>query len=192
MPVLFGQFFRVNITLTNCVTYRKEKTFLFVGTKPQASAAIAQEALNCNSYYVNHRWLGGMLTNWKTVSQRIDRLKNLEQQEQDGILDTLPKKEASGIRKELEKLRLHLNGIKDMPQIPDVMIVVDQKRELTAIKEAITLDIPVISILDTNCDPEIVDIPIPGNDDSIGSIKLILQTLSSNISAGKRSSQETE
>ena len=151
---------------------QKEKTFLFVGTKPQASAAIAQEALNCNSYYVNHRWLGGMLTNWKTVSQRIDRLKNLEQQEQDGILDTLPKKEASGIRKELEKLRLHLNGIKDMPQIPDVMIVVDQKRELTAIKEAITLDIPVISILDTNCDPEIVDIPIPGNDDSIGSIKL--------------------
>ena len=171
---------------------QKEKTFLFIGTKPQASAAIAQEALNCNSYYVNHRWLGGMLTNWKTVSQRIDRLKNLEQQEQDGILDTLPKKEASGIRKELEKLRLHLNGIKDMPQIPDVMIVVDQKRELTAIKEAITLDIPVISILDTNCDPEIVDIPIPGNDDSIGSIKLILQTLSSNISAGKRSSQETE
>ena len=171
---------------------QKEKTFLFVGTKPQASAAIAQEALNCNSYYVNHRWLGGMLTNWKTVSQRIDRLKNLEQQEQDGILDTLPKKEASGIRKELEKLRLHLNGIKDMPQIPDVMIVVDQKRELTAIKEAITLDIPVISILDTNCDPEIVDIPIPGNDDSIGSIKLILQTLSSNISAGKRSSQETD
>jgi small subunit ribosomal protein S2 len=171
---------------------QKEKTFLFVGTKPQASAAIAQEALNCNSYYVNHRWLGGMLTNWKTVSQRIERLKNLEQQEQDGILDTLPKKEASGIRKELEKLRLHLNGIKDMPQIPDVMIVVDQKRELTAIKEAITLDIPVISILDTNCDPEIVDIPIPGNDDSIGSIKLILQTLSSNISAGKRSSQETE
>ena len=171
---------------------QKEKTFLFVGTKPQASAAIAQEALNCNSYYVNHRWLGGMLTNWKTVSQRIDRLKNLEQQEQDGILDTLPKKEASGIRKELEKLRLHLNGIKDMPQIPAVMIVVDQKRELTAIIEAITLDIPVISILDTNCDPEIVDIPIPGNDDSIGSIKLILQTLSSNISAGKRSSQETE
>lgn len=137
---------------------QKEKTFLFVGTKPQASAAIAQEALNCNSYYVNHRWLGGMLTNWKTVSQRIDRLKNLEQQEQDGILDTLPKKEASGIRKELEKLRLHLNGIKDMPQIPDVMIVVDQKRELTAIKEAITLDIPVISILDTNCDPETTEV----------------------------------
>ena len=130
---------------------QKEKTFLFVGTKPQASAAIAQEALNCNSYYVNHRWLGGMLTNWKTVSQRIDRLKNLEQQEQDGILDTLPKKEASGIRKELEKLRLHLNGIKDMPQIPDVMIVVDQKRELTAIKEAITLDIPVMQGALPNC-----------------------------------------
>jgi small subunit ribosomal protein S2 len=169
---------------------QKEKTFLFVGTKPQASAAIAQEALNCNSYYVNHRWLGGMLTNWKTVSQRIDRLKNLEQQEQDGILDTLPKKEASGIRKELEKLRLHLNGIKDMPQIPDVMIVVDQKRELTAIKEAITLDIPVISILDTNCDPEIVDIPIPGNDDSIGSIKLILKTLGKSILNGAVNTNE--
>jgi small subunit ribosomal protein S2 len=171
---------------------QKGKTFLFVGTKPQASAAIAQEALNCNSYYVNHRWLGGMLTNWKTVSQRIERLKTLEQQEQDGIIDTLPKKEASGVRKELQKLRQHLNGIKDMPQIPDVMIVVDQKRELTAIKEAITLDIPVISILDTNCDPEIVDIPIPGNDDSIGSIKLILQTLSANISAGNRSFQEAD
>lgn len=171
---------------------QKGKTFLFVGTKPQASAAIAQEAINCSSYYVNHRWLGGMLTNWKTVSQRIERLKTLEQQEQDGIIDTLPKKEAAGVRKELQKLRQHLNGIKDMPQIPDVMIVVDQKRELTAIKEAITLDIPVISILDTNCDPEIVDIPIPGNDDSIGSIKLILQTLSANISAGNRSSQEDE
>ena len=167
---------------------QKEKTFLFVGTKPQASAAIAQEALNCNSYYVNHRWLGGMLTNWKTVSQRIDRLKNLEQQEQDGILDTLPKKEASGIRKELEKLRLHLNGIKDMPQIPDVMIVVDQKRELTAIKEAITLDIPVISILDTNCDPNMVDIPIPANDDAVRSIKLIISTLSDAIVAGKQAS----
>ena len=164
---------------------QKDKIFLFVGTKRQATAIIEQEAKNCNSYYVNHRWLGGMLTNWKTVCTRIERLKKLEQQEQDGIFDLLPKKEVASTRKELEKLRMHLNGIKDMPRIPDVMIVVDQRRELTAIKEAISLNIPVISILDTNCDPDIVDIPIPGNDDSIGSIKLLLNTLGSNILSGQ-------
>ena len=164
---------------------QKDKIFLFVGTKRQAAAIIEQEAKNCNSYYVNHRWLGGMLTNWKTVCTRIERLKKLEQQEQDGIFDLLPKKEVASTRKELEKLRMHLNGIKDMPRTPDVMIVVDQRRELTAIKEAISLNIPVISILDTNCNPDIVDIPIPGNDDSIGSIKLILKTLGSNILSGQ-------
>ena len=164
---------------------QKDKIFLFVGTKRQATAIIEQEAKNCNSYYVNHRWLGGMLTNWKTVCTRIERLKKLEQQEQDGIFDLLPKKEVASTRKELEKLRMHLNGIKDMPRTPDVMIVVDQRRELTAIKEAISLNIPVISILDTNCDPDIVDIPIPGNDDSIRSIKLILNTLGSNILSGQ-------
>ena len=164
---------------------QKDKIFLFVGTKRQAAAVIEQESKNCNSYYVNHRWLGGMLTNWKTVRTRIERLKKLEQQEQDGIFDLLPKKEVASTRKELEKLRMHLNGIKDMPRTPDVMIVVDQRRELTAIKEEISLNIPVISILDTNCDPDIVDIPIPGNDDSIGSIKLILKTLGSNILSGQ-------
>ena len=164
---------------------QKDKIFLFVGTKRQATAIIEQEAKNCNSYYMNHRWLGGMLTNWKTVCTRIERLKKLEQQEQDGIFDLLPKKEVASTRKELEKLRMHLNGIKDMPRTPDVMIVVDQRRELTAIKEAISLNIPVISILDTNCDPDIVDIPIPGNDDSIGSIKLLLNTLGSNILSGQ-------
>ena len=131
-----------------------------------------------------------MLTNWKTVTTRIERLKTLEQQEQDGIFDLLPKKEGSSARKELEKLRLHLGGIKDMPRIPDVMIVVDQHRELTAIKEAISLNIKIISILDTNCDPDIIDMPIPGNDDSIGSIKLILQTLGSNISSGQSQTME--
>ena len=169
---------------------QKDKIFLFVGTKRQAAAVIEQEAKNCNSYYVNHRWLGGMLTNWKTVSTRIERLKKLEQQEQDGIFDLLPKKEVASTRKELEKLRMHLNGIKDMPRTPDVMIVVDQRRELTAIKEAMSLNIPVISILDTNCDPDIVDIPIPGNDDSIGSIKLILKTLGSNILSGQSQSSD--
>ena len=164
---------------------QKEKIFLFVGTKRQAAPIIEQEAKNCNSYYVNHRWLGGMLTNWTTVSTRIERLKKLEQQEQDGIFELLPKKEGASAKKELEKLRMHLNGIKDMPRTPDIMVVVDQRRELTAIKKAISLNIPVISILDTNCDPDIVDIPIPGNDDSIGSIKLILQTLGSNILSGQ-------
>jgi small subunit ribosomal protein S2 len=168
---------------------KKNKIFLFVGTKPQASAIVAQEAKNCNSYYVNHRWLGGMLTNWNTVSTRIQRLKTLEQQEQEGIFELLPKKEASTIRKELEKLQNHLGGIKDMPNKPDVLIVIDQRRELTAIKEAISLNIPIISILDTNCDPDLVDIPIPGNDDSIGSIKLILKTLGNSIISGNLTAQ---
>ena len=167
----------------------KGKTFLFVGTKPQAAATIAQEAKNCNSYYVNHRWLGGMLTNWSTVKKRIERLKLLEQQEIDGIFDILPKKEAASMKKELEKLQKHLGGIKEMPRVPDVIIVVDQRRELTAITEAINLNIPIISILDTNCDPDLVDIPIPGNDDSIGSIKLILKTLGKSILNGSVSSE---
>jgi len=163
---------------------KKNKIFLFVGTKQQASATVAQEANNCNSYYINYRWLGGMLTNWNTVKKRIERLKKLEDQEQTGILDTLPKKEASIIRKELEKLQKHLAGIKNMPRIPDVLIVIDQRRELTAIKEARSLKIPIVSILDTNCEPDLIDIPIPGNDDSIASIKLILKALGKNISNG--------
>jgi small subunit ribosomal protein S2 len=163
---------------------QKKKIFLFIGTNPQAAAIVAQEAENCDSYYVNYRWLGGMLTNWNTVKTRIERLKTLEQQEQNGILDLIPKKEAASVRKELEKLQNHLGGIKNMPSIPDIVIIIDQKRELTAIKEAISLNIPIISILDTNCDPNLVDIPIPGNDDSIGSIKLILKQLSQSIING--------
>jgi small subunit ribosomal protein S2 len=133
---------------------------------------------------VNYRWLGGMLTNWQTVKTRIERLKKLEEQEKNGIIDILPKKEASNIRKELEKLQKHLGGIKNMPRVPDILIVIDQKRELTAVKEARSLKIPIVSILDTNCDPDFVDIPIPGNDDSIASIKLILKILGKNISTG--------
>jgi len=125
-----------------------------------------------------------MLTNWNTVKTRIERLKILEQKEQEGVLDLLPKKEAASIRKELDKLQRHLVGIKNMPNVPDVLIIIDQRRELTAIKEAISLKIPIISILDTNCDPDLIDIPIPGNDDSIGSIKLILKTLGQSIVNG--------
>jgi len=162
-----------------------EKTFLFIGTKRQASTLIAQEAKRCDSFYVNHRWLGGMLTNWTTVKKRIERLKDLEQQEADGIFDLLTKKEVSMRRKELQKLRKHLNGIKAMKKLPDVAIIIDQKRELTAIAECRKLDIPIVSILDTNCDPDLIDIPIPGNDDAVRSIKLILNTLTDSIIQGQ-------
>lgn len=163
----------------------KNKKFLFVGTKRQATSLIAQEAKRCNSYYVNHRWLGGMLTNWVTLESRIERLKILEQEEAEQVFELLPKKEASLRRKELEKLRKHLNGIKDMGRLPDVAIIVDQKREVTAIKECRKLGIPIISILDTNCDPDLIDIPIPGNDDAVRSIKLILKSLTDNINLGQ-------
>ena len=163
----------------------KDKVFLFIGTKRQASSLIAQEAKRCDSYYVNHRWLGGMLTNWVTLKSRIERLKTLEKEEADQVFNLLPKKEASLRRKELEKLRKHLNGIKDMPRVPDVAIIVDQKREMTAVRECRKLGIPIISILDTNCDPDLVDIPIPGNDDAVRSIKLILQSLKDSINSGR-------
>jgi small subunit ribosomal protein S2 len=174
---------RANSYVKNAAS--EEKTFLFVGTKRQASAVVAQEAKRCDSYYVNHRWLGGMLTNWVTLKSRIERLKTLEQQEVDGIFSLLPKKEASLRLKELEKLRKHLNGVKNMTKIPDVAIVIDQKREMTAILECRKLGIPIISILDTNCDPDLVDIPIPGNDDAVRSIKLILNSLTDSINKGR-------
>jgi small subunit ribosomal protein S2 len=161
------------------------KTFLFIGTKRQASTLIAQEAKRCESYYVNHRWLGGMLTNWTTLKERIARLKNLEQQEADNTFDLLTKKEASLRRKELQKLRKHLDGIKSMEKLPDIAIVIDQKREMTAIRECQKLGIPIVSILDTNCDPDLIDIPIPGNDDAVRSIKLILKSLTDSIIIGK-------
>jgi small subunit ribosomal protein S2 len=161
------------------------KTFLFVGTKRQATTLIAQEAKRCNSYYVNHRWLGGMLTNWSTVKERIKRLKDLEKQEADGTFDLLSKKEVAVRRKELSKLRKHLDGIKTMPNIPDVAIIIDQKREITAVLECRKLGIPIVSMLDTNCDPELVDVPIPGNDDAVRSIKLILNSLTDSILKGQ-------
>ena len=164
---------------------REGKTFLFIGTKRQASTLIAQEAKRCDSFYVNHRWLGGMLTNWSTLKERIEYLKNLEKQEADNTFDLLTKKEATLRRKELKKLRRHLDGIKYMKSVPDIAIVIDQKREMTAIRECQKLGIPVVSILDTNCDPDLVDIPIPGNDDAVRSIKLILKSLTDSIISGK-------
>ena len=163
----------------------QKKTFLFIGTKRQASSLIAQEAKRCNSFYVNHRWLGGMLTNWVTLKSRINRLKELEQQEADQVFELLPKKEAALRKTELDKLRRQLNGVKNMKKLPDVAILVDQKREMTAIRECRKLGIPIVSILDTNCDPDLVDIPIPGNDDAVRSIKLILKSLTDSINLGR-------
>lgn len=164
---------------------QEDKIFLFVGTKRQASTLIAQEAKRCNSYYVNHRWLGGMLTNWSTLKERIEHLKYLEQQEAENTFSLLTKKEGALRRKELKKLRRHLDGIKEMERLPDVAIIIDQKREMTAIKECRKLNIPIVSILDTNCDPELIDVPIPGNDDAVRSIKLILKALTDSIIVGK-------
>jgi small subunit ribosomal protein S2 len=162
----------------------ENKKILFVGTKRQATTLIAQEAMRSNSYYVNHRWLGGMLTNWTTMKERIEKLKDLEKQEAEGTFDLLTKKEAALRRKELAKLRKHLDGIKTMSELPDIAIIIDQRREMTAIAECRKLGIPIVSILDTNCDPDLVDIPIPGNDDAVRSIKLILNLLTDSILKG--------
>ena len=167
------------------VAASKNQKVLFVGTKRQATTLIAQEAKRSNSYYVNHRWLGGMLTNWSTMKERIEKLKDLEKQESEGTFDLLTKKEGALRRKELAKLRKYLDGIKSMTSLPDVVIIIDQRREITAIAECRKLGIPVVSILDTNCDPDLVDIPIPGNDDAVRSIKLILTLLADSIIKGQ-------
>jgi small subunit ribosomal protein S2 len=162
------------------------KKFLFVGTKRQAAAVISQEADRCGAYYVNQRWLGGILTNWFTIRTRVERLKDLEQEEESGYLDQLPKKETATLRRELEKLRKNLNGIKNMKRLPDLVVIVDQKRENTAVQECITLGIPIVSLLDSNCDPDLTDVPIPGNDDAIRSIKLIIGKLADSIYEGNQ------
>ena len=160
------------------------KKFLFIGTKRQAAGIIAQEASRCGSYYVNQRWLGGMLTNWATIKTRVDRLKELERREETGALDMLPKKEAAVLRRELDKLQKYLGGIKGMRKVPDVVIIVDQKREYNAVQECMKLNVPIVALLDTNCDPDVVDIPIPANDDAIRSIKLIVGRLADAIYEG--------
>ena len=165
---------------------KEKKTVLFVGTKRQATLAIKEEAERCDSAYINHRWLGGILTNWETVQKRVEYLKEIEKKEQSGIIDSLPKKEAAMIRREYDKLNQNLGGLKEMAGIPDLVILVDPKRETTALLECRKLGIPIISILDTNCDPTLVDIPIPANDDAVRSIKLILSTLSEAIIEGKK------
>ena len=152
-------------------------TILFVGTKKQAQEAVQTEAERCGMYYVNERWLGGMLTNFKTIQTRIQRLKAIEKMAEDGTFDVLPKKEVVNIKKEWDKLEKNLGGIKDMKRIPDAIFVVDPKKEKICVQEAHSLGITLIGIADTNCDPEELDYVIPGNDDAIRAVKLIVSKM---------------
>lgn len=166
------------------------KTILFVGTKKQAQEAIEEEAKRCGMFFVNQRWLGGMLTNYKTIKNRIDRLFELEKMEEDGTFEVLPKKEVIQLRNEKEKLEKFLGGIKEMTDMPGALFVVDPRKERIAIKEAKILGIPVIAIVDTNCDPDDVDHVIPGNDDAIRAVKLLTATLANAVLEGKQGVQE--
>ena len=152
-------------------------TILFVGTKKQAQDAVKTEAERCGMYYVNERWLGGMLTNFKTIQSRIERLRAIETMSEDGTFDVLPKKEVIALKKEWEKLEKNLGGIKNMTRIPDAIFVVDPKKERICVQEAHTLGITLIGIADTNCDPEELDYVIPGNDDAIRAVKLIVSKM---------------
>ncbi|WP_267383596.1 30S ribosomal protein S2 [Cyanobacterium sp. uoEpiScrs1] len=174
------------------ISSSKGKRFLFVGTKRQAAGIIAQEASRCGANYVNQRWLGGMLTNWETIRTRVERLKELESMEASGNLGRRPKKEGSMLRRELGKLDKYLGGIKTMRKPPDIVVVVDQRREYNAISECQKLGIPIISLLDTNCDPDFADIPIPANDDAIRSIKLILGKLADAIYEGRHGELDSQ
>ena len=152
-------------------------TILFVGTKKQAQDAIASEAERCGMFYVNERWLGGMLTNFKTIQSRINRLKEIEAMEEDGTFDVLPKKEVINLKKELEKLQKNLGGIKEMKRLPDAIFIVDPKKERICVQEAHALGIELIGIADTNCDPDELDYVIPGNDDAMRAVKLIVSKM---------------
>ena len=163
---------------------------LFVGTKKQAQDAVKTEAERCGMYYVNERWLGGMLTNFKTIQSRINRLKEIETMEQDGTFEVLPKKEVIALRKEMDKLQKNLGGIKDMKKIPDAIFVVDPKKEKICVQEAHTLGIPLIGIADTNCDPEELDYVIPGNDDAIRAVKLIVSKMADAVIEANQGAEE--
>ena len=162
------------------------KTVLFVGTKKQAQECIKEAAEKCGMYYVDQRWLGGMLTNFKTIKTRIQRLKELEKMEEDGTFEVLPKKEVILLKKEMEKLQTNLGGIKDMEEMPGVIFLVDPKKEYNAINEAKKLNIPTVGIVDTNCNPEVLDYAIPGNDDAIRAVKLITDVIANAVIEGKQ------
>ena len=165
---------------------------LFVGTKKQAQEAMKEEALRSNMFYINERWLGGMLTNFQTIQKRIDRLRELEKMEADGTFDVLPKKEVLALRHQMDRLDKFLGGIKDMKGLPGAIFVVDPRKERIAILEARKLGIPVVAIIDTNCDPDEVDYPIPGNDDAIRAVKLIAAKMCDAILEGRQGEQLAE
>ena len=164
-------------------------TILFVGTKKQAQDAVKTEAERCGMYYVNERWLGGMLTNFRTIQSRIERLKKIEKMQEDGTFDVLPKKEVAGLKKELDKLSKNLGGIRAMKRIPDAIFVVDPKKERICVQEAQTLGITLIGIGDTNCDPEELDYIIPGNDDAIRAVKLIVGKMADAVIEAKQGAE---
>jgi len=161
-------------------------TILFVGTKKQAQECVKEAAEVCGMYYVDQRWLGGMLTNFGTIRKRVQRLKELERMQEDGTFEVLPKKEVVNLKKEMEKLEKNLGGIKEMEKLPDMIFIVDSKKERTAILEAKKLNIPVIGLIDTNCSPEDITYPIPGNDDAIRSVKLITTVLANAVVEAKQ------
>ena len=162
------------------------KDILFVGTKKQAQECVKEAAIKSNMFYVDQRWLGGMLTNFKTIRKRIERLNKLEEMQEDGTFDVLPKKEVAALKNEMEKLEKNLGGIKNMTRMPGAMFVVDPKNERIAILEAKKLNIPIIGLVDTNCNPEDVDYPIPGNDDAIRAVKLITDVMANAIIEGRQ------
>ena len=166
------------------------KSVLFVGTKKQAQESVKEEALRAGAYYVNARWLGGMLTNFRTIRRRIDRLNQLKAMESDGTLDMLPKKEVVKLNLEIEKLEKFLGGIKEMKQLPGALFIVDPRKERIAVAEAKKLGIPIVAIVDTNCDPDEIDYVIPGNDDAIRAVKLISATVANAIIEGREGQTE--
>ena len=165
---------------------------LFVGTKKQAQEAIKDEATRAGQYYVNHRWLGGTLTNWKTIQSRIARLKELKKMSEDGTFDVLPKKEVAVLTKQREKLERFLGGIEDMPKIPDVMFIVDPHKEQIAVKEAQKLHIPIVAMVDTNTDPDDIDYVIPSNDDAIRAVRLITSKMADAVIEGKQGQDDNK
>ncbi|MDO5022258.1 MAG: 30S ribosomal protein S2 [Eubacteriales bacterium] len=168
------------------------KSILFVGTKKQAQESIEQEAQRCNQFYVSNRWLGGMMTNFATIKTRVDRLNELDEMEEKGRFDLLPKKEVANLLNEREKLTHNLGGIREMKKLPGALFVVDPKKEHIAVAEARTLGIPIVAIIDTNCDPDEVDYPIPGNDDAIRAVKLIAGKMADAVIEGRQGYQEAD
>ena len=162
------------------------KSVLFVGTKKQAQEAIKDEALKADMYFVNERWLGGMLTNFQTIQKRVSRLKELEAMEADGTFEVLTKKEVQGLKHEMEKLEKYLGGIKDMDKLPGALFIVDPRKERIAVAEAHKLNIPIVAIIDTNCDPDEIDYPIPGNDDAIRAVRLLTGKIADAIIEGRQ------